>query len=61
MNAEERALRAIKLTRDVLQRALNYPSDLVQLFSLKSLRTCNVCGIQDPGLRNQEPGGHLVL
>ena len=36
MSAEERTLRAIKLTRDVLQEALNDPPVLVQLFSLKT-------------------------
>ncbi len=36
MSAEERTLRAIELTRGVLQRALNDPPVLVQLFSLKT-------------------------
>lgn len=36
MSAEERTLRAIKLTRGVLQEALNDPPVLVQLFSLKT-------------------------
>jgi hypothetical protein len=36
MNAEERALRAIEITRSILERALNDPPVLVQLFSLKT-------------------------